>query len=1094
MLLFSSKLPHNKPSRHSKKKQFVLEASLGAFKAQLSSKNRRLNFYRLFFSLCVFLFITVACQKKLPEYVEIPYNDILGEIDFNIDVKPILSDKCFSCHGPDAGTRKADLRFDIEGDLFKKSNQGNFVFKAGNLEKSEGIQRILSDDPNYIMPPADSHLELTPKEKAILVKWVEQGASWKKHWAFISPDKPNLPEAIPWSSANEIDQFIYEKLQQNKLKPSQSANKEQLLRRLSIDLRGIPPTLEEINLFLKDADPKAYEKLVDTMLASKDYAERLTLEWLDVARYSDSHGYHADGSRMMWQWRDWVIDAFYNNKPYDEFVTEQLAGDLIPNASKKQKLATAFNRNHPTTAEGGAIDEEFRVEYVTNRTNTFGTAFLGLTVECAKCHDHKFDPISQKDYFQLFAYFNNIKELGMTSNDGNSGPLLLLTNEKLDSITTSIQHEIDSLETLEQKLKKPLTTNADFKSSELFQKTPPILHHSFEKISSNGSKTFLDYNNSTTVSTKLTLEEGVKGTAARFDNQYDQINITGLPAFQITDAFSVSVWVFVEKLIPTKTMTIIGNSSVKHQLYRGWDLYLESNGQISSRLISALPNNYIHTKTTDTIPLNQWTHLLMTYDGSKNGNGLHIYVNGNEAKENIEYSKLYKSMIPNEKGNLVIGKSLRGQTGDNGIFVGKIDELSIYDFEILPKQVPSVYEQSKSNKNLFAWKPKENKYVALMSNLKQLRNDKLKALDTVKEIMVMEEMSKQRKTYILQRGEYNNYGPEVERSTPSQLSKNMTNYSKDRLGLSNWLFDPKNPLAARVAVNRYWQMIFGKGLVTTTNDFGNQGALPTHPKLLDWLAIDFIESGWDLRRLIKMMVMSNTYKQASKTSKELRELDPENLLLARAPSYRLQAEFIRDNALQASGLLNEKVGGESVKPYQPKGLWIEKGNFSKDLLYFIQDHDDKQYRKSMYTFIKRTSPPPYMEIFDMPGRESCIVSRERTNTPLQALSLLNDPQFVETSKALAYRMKNEGGSSLNEQLELGFLLALSRKPNNNELEIMSDLYSNELSKFSKNRDRAVAYLSVGDYKIPKEYPVDEMAAMTIVANTLFNMDEMYNKR
>jgi len=382
----------------------------------------------------------------------------------------------------------------------------------------------------------------------------------------------------------------------------------------------------------------------------------------------------------------------------------------------------------------------------------------------------------------------------------------------------------------------------------------------------------------------------------------------------------------------------------------------------------------------------------------------------------------------------------------------------------------------------------------LTSSLKQLRDSKLKAIDTVKEIMVMEEMPNQRKTYVLQRGEYNQYGQEVQRETPSQISKGIKEYPKDRLGISNWLFDANNPLAARVAVNRYWQLIFGQGLVSTMNDFGNQGALPSHAKLLDWLAVDFIESGWDIRRLIKKMVMSNTYRQSSQATKEIRELDPENTLLARAPSYRWQAEFIRNNALTASGLLNTEVGGKSVKPYQPEGLWIEKGNFSKDLLNFVQDHDEKQYRKSLYTFYKRTSPPPYMEIFDMPGREYCIVSRERTNTPLQALSLLNDPQFVEASKALAYRIKKEGGKLLTDQLEIGFQLALSRKPSMKEIEILSNLYSQELSKFSESKDKAKAYLSVGDFKIPKDFPVDEMAAMTVVANTLFNMDEMYTKR
>lgn len=484
----------------------------------------------------------------------------------------------------------------------------------------------------------------------------------------------------------------------------------------------------------------------------------------------------------------------------------------------------------------------------------------------------------------------------------------------------------------------------------------------------------------------------------------------------------------------------------------------------------------------------------MTYDGSSKASGLNLYLNGLSTSRQIKYDHLYKSIIPKSKERLIIGKSPRGQTGDNGIFIGKIDELSIYDFEILAPQVSHIFEQSKINQKHFAWDTGDDSYLNLTSEIMQLREEELKTIDTIKEIMVMQEMPNQRKTHILQRGTYNDYGVEVQRAIPDQFSNNSDNYPKDRLGLSQWLFDEKNPMTARVAVNRYWQMIFGRGLVSTPNDFGNQGAIPSHPKLLDWMAIDFMEAGWDLRHLIKKMVMSNTYRQSSKSNDKIQTIDSENNLLARSPSYRLQAEFIRDIALKSSGLLNEKIGGESVKPFQPEGLWIEKGNFSKDLLHYVQDHDDKQYRKSMYTFYKRTSPPPYMEIFDMPGRENCIVSREKTNTPLQALSLLNDPQFVEASKSLAYRMINEGGENIQDQITIGFLLVLSRKPFAKELEIMSSLYLEELTNFNQNIKNAKAYVEVGDYRVPDKFHISEIAAMTMVANTLFNMDEMYTKR
>lgn len=1053
----------------------------------------RLNKY--IFTLYIFTIALFGCKTSLPEYVEVVYNDLPETIDFNIHVKPILSDKCYSCHGPDEETRSAGVRFDTENGLFEKSDNGHFPIRAGSLSKSEGIVRILSEDEDYIMPPSSANLELTAREKAILVKWVDQGAKWKKHWAFIKPEKAGLPELKnEWSTANEVDQFIYAKYEEYELQPNELAKKEQLLRRVSTDLTGLPPTLEELNSFLNDTSEDAYSKVIDQMLNSDAHAERLTLEWLDLARYSDSHGYHADGSRQMWPWRDWVINAFKKNMAYDDFVTEQLAGDLIQDATKDQILATGFNRNHPMTAEGGAIDEEFRVDYVTNRTNTFGTAFLGLTMECAKCHDHKFDPVSQRNYFELFAFFNNNRELGMTFEDGNFGPLMMMSTDEEDKKIALLNSKIDSIENIIKPMKKGFIENNDFKNAKAFKKTKPFIHHPFEKVSKRKENNYVDGIVNSEIENEVELVDGFIGLAPKFDNQYDRIDITEIKAFESCDPFSISVWVNPEKRSNEgTTMTIIGNSSGKGELYKGWDLHIDTEGYLSSRLISVLPNNYIHIKTTDSIPLNKWTHLLMTYDGSTNASGLKLYINGDKAAHNVEYDRIYKSLIPRKKGNLIVGKSPRGQSGDNGIFIGLIDQLSIYDTEVLPIQVPYLHEQSQSGKEPIIYKPNEKQYLALNATLKDLQLEKLDLINPIEEIMVMEEMEPRRKTYILERGEYNKHGEEVGRNAPEKILEFSEEYPKTRLGLSKWLFNEDNPLAARVAVNRYWQMLFGRGLVSTANDFGNQGSMPSHPELLDWLAVDFMESGWDVRALIRKIVTSNVYMQSPKASKELQEMDPDNKLLARSPSYRLQAEFIRNNALTSSGLLNKKVGGKSVKPYQPPGLWIA-GNFSKDLAKYVQDHDEKQYRKSMYTFVKRTAPPPYMTIFDMPTRDICIVSREQTNTPLQALSLLNDPQFVEAAKALALRMKTEGGEQTEKQIERGFELAISRKPNEKEIKILSDLFHQELDNFKNDRKKAVAYLAVGDYKIPKKYDPSEMAALTIVANTLFNMDEIYTKR
>ncbi len=1060
--------------------------------------NKNIKRYKYYIQKLVVIFILLlgaGCKNDVPEYLAISYNALPDEIDFNLDVKPILSDKCYLCHGPDEGTRKAGMRFDTENGLFAKTLKGNFPVKPGRTGKSELVRRILSEDPSYIMPPSESHLSLTTNEKAILLKWVEQGAKWKKHWAFIPPEKSPIPNILKdWETYNEIDAFIYDKLIQNNLEPSIAADKEKLLRRVSIDLAGLPPTLGEINDYINDQSPGAYEKVVNRLLQSKSHAERLTLEWMDVARYSDSHGYHADGSRMMWPWRDWVIKAFYDNKPYNEFVTEQLAGDLIPDASKEQILATGFNRNHPMTAEGGAIDEEFRVDYVTNRTNTFGTAFLGMTMECAKCHDHKFDPISQKDYFELFAFFNNNRELGMTFEDGNFGPLLLMSTNEEDQKITEIDSEIDSVEKLTKTLKQQLIKKVDYKESNDFKQITPIIHHGFENITKKEKYTNLDGIIGTKIGKEVELVPGKFGLAAKFNNQYDKIDLTKLDPFEMYDPFSISIWINpAQRSVKGTTMTIIGNAAGKPEVFKGWDVHIDAEGHISSRLTNVAPNNYIQVRTKDSIPLNEWTHILMTYDGSTKATGLHVYVNGQKTAQDIEYDRLSKSIIPRAKGNLVVGKSLRGQSGDNGIFIGMLDQLSIYNTEIYPIQVASIFEQSKEGIEPLVWIISEHEYLEQTSNLKQLLKDRMEFITPIKEMMIMEEMYPQRKTYILERGEYNKPKNEVERGAPNSILEYSSEYPKNRLGLSQWLFEEKNPLTSRVAVNRYWQMIFGRGLVSTTNDFGNQGAMPSHSKLLDWLAVDFIESGWDVRKLVKKIVMSNTYRQSSMRSTNLREIDPNNALLASSPSYRLQAEFIRNNVLHSSGLLNDTIGGESVKPYQPEGLWIA-GNFSQDLAKYVQDRDKKQYRKSMYTFIKRTAPPPYMTIFDMPTRDICIVSREQTNTPLQALSLLNDPQFVEASRALAVRMKMEGGNSLKNQIETGFLLAISRKPNLNEIQILTELYKQELNTFKENKKSAKDYLSVGDYIVPKELDLNDIAALSIIANTLFNLDEMYMKR
>lgn len=1048
--------------------------------------------------ICVVAVLT-SCGVNLPEDVQLAYDELPAEIDFNIHIKPIISDRCFACHGPDEQTRKADLRFDSEEGFFAKGESGKYAFVSGNVNKSEAIKRILSDDPEYIMPSPKSNHVLDADEKAAIIKWVEQGAEWKEHWAYISPEKKEAPEAIEgWKSKNEIDLFIHKKLAQKELEPSEESDKNQLLRRVTMELTGLPPTISEMETFLNDKSEKAYERVVDRLLDSDAYAERMTLEWLDLARYADSHGFHADGERMMWPWRDWVIKAFKNNMSYDQFVSEQLAGDLMPNATKDQIIATAFNRNHPMTAEGGAVDEEFRVEYVANRTNTLGTAFLGLTVECARCHDHKFDPISQKEYYQLSAFFNNVKELGMTGDDGNYGPMLKLTDEVTDKKITELDAYIAQLEAEYLTAKVELGGDSDFSQNNKFKKIKPILHHSFEKLTKTKSSEYFD-NRPNTIQENTDTIKGIAGQGRYFNHQTDKIVVNKFGQFELTDPFSVSVWIKPE-IIAGKTQVVIGNAGVKNNMWRGWDFYLDSTNNVAVRLISSLPHNYVHVKSKKPVKLNEWSHLVFSYDGSAKAEGIDLYLNGKKSEVATVYDDLYKSILPTNTSRtrdyrgLLMGKSYRTFGGDNGIFKGAIDELAVFDRALFSSQIPLIYEQSKKGEIPVIYDGNTNDYKDGYTKLFNKRKERLGLVDTIPELMVMQEMPNIRPTYVLKRGVYDAHDEEVEPGTPSKVMEMSDEFPKNRYGLAKWLFDNKNPLSARVAVNRYWQMIFGRGIVSTANDFGSQGRLPSHPELLDWLAVEFMESGWDIKALIKIMVTSHTYMQSSNPTKDHLEKDDVNIFLARAPSYRWQAEFIRDNALASSGLLYDEIGGESAKPYQPDGLWIEKGNFSHFLLRYKRDENQKQYRRSMYTFMRRTSIPPFMELFDAPSREVCIIKRERTNTPLQSLVLLNDPQFIEASRALAIRLKQEAGNSLKDKIETGFQLVLSRPPSTKETEVFEALYEEEYAEFEKDKSTVKDYLAVGDFRSSNEFNPIEMAALSVLSNTLFNMDEAITKR
>ncbi len=1062
------------------------------------------------------------CQKALPEEVAAAYGELPAQVDFNFHIRPLLSDRCYSCHGPDEGSREAGLRLDIEEEAFAplQESRGQ-AFVKGKLAESAAWQRIIADDPAIQMPPPESHLSLSPYEKALIARWIEQGAKWKKHWAFIPPQKPKLPDLEDDKSENEIDYFIRAKLKEVGLKPSPEADKERLIRRVTMDLTGLPPTIAELDAFLADDSPKAYENLVDRLLRTDAYAERMAMEWLDVARYADSHGLHADGLRENWPWRDWVIRAFQANLSYDDFVTWQLAGDLLPDASREQKLATAFHRNHTANSESGIVSEEFRLNYVADRTNTTATAFMGLTMECATCHDHKFDPISQKEYYQMSAFFNNVPELGMIGNDKNFGPLLLLpdpeTERRIDSLTGAIQaldqqiagRQAD-LEDIKAFLKKIDPTNIAAPQPDRYF---PLDSITAKKDKQRRTQQILDLDPTTIVTNDAELVAGRIGKAIRIDRDNEQIHLGQVNNFDLDESFSAGAWVRLEE--QGTFQTVMGNVGDKNTGWRGWVFYLDSLNRPAMKIIHSLSHNYLHVTTNKQVPVEEWTSLFFTYDGSAKATGIKLFLNGEALETTIHKDQLYKNILPVRTRSYRPDHKRRVKMGiahnylftdtDNGVLVGSIDEVKIFHRHLTTLEVAAIYrgtinapnlkiplgDQAIAHHYLHRFDPE---FQQLNAQVQPLRSRRFDLIDPVQEVMVLEEMSPPRQTHILNRGLYTDLGEVVYPATPEALPPFTEELPKNRLGLAQWLFSDTHPLTARVAVNRYWQMLFGKGIVDTPHDFGIQGALPTHPELLDWLAMAFRESGWDMQFLLKKMVTSATYKQSAVTTEDHLAKDAKNIYLARSSSYRLPAEMIRDNALAASGLLNPTIGGESVKPYQPEGLWRDKNEFSGYLAYYVPDSGDSLYRRSMYTFIRRTSPHPAMSAFDAPDRSVCTVKREKTNTPLQALVLLNDPQFVEAARVLAERMQKEGGEAINDQLQYAFRLLCSRKPTTKEIQLMNQQYQLAIAKYQNQPDAANALLAIGEYPFDKSLDKTRTAALAIVANSMMNFDEAYMKR
>jgi len=1026
-------------------------------------------------------------------------------VEFNRDIRPILSDHCFQCHGPDGAKRKAGLRLDQEA-AAKAGRDGRHAIVAGDLDASELYERITSTDDDERMPPVQLGKTLSKSEVELIGRWIAEGARWQAHWAFIPPERAAVPgvKLASWVK-NPIDAFILAKLEREGLSPSPEAKGGILLRRASLDLTGLPPDRAEIEAFENDRDPHAYEKAVDRLLASPRFGERMAYRWLNFARFADTNGYQTDAPRIMWRWRDWVIDAYNRNMPFDRFTIEQLAGDLLPGTTLDQKIATGFNRNHRGNAEGGIIPEEYAVEYVVDRVDTTATVWLGLPLGCCRCHDHKFDPFSQDDFYSLFAFFNNVPENGRAIKYGNSPPLIKAPTRAQEEALRALQDRLSVLRQQRQKSERQIAeaqaawershslgTKSDWlNTDELAFRFSMDDDASFAAASEGSARATA--RNATAVRFRdgqPRFAKGPTGSALVLDGR-GYVDAGDVAAFGFYDPFTLSVWI---KPVGSRGGTIISRMADEPQ-GEGYSVGLE-RGRVQVSLVKRWLDDAIRVESEAAIPPDRWTHVAVTYDGSRVASGISLYVDGKPARSVVPLDELNQSFKTKEP--LRIG----GGGGAGSRFVGLIGQPAVYrrvvpalDVEVLATKesigeiiatAPSsrTSGQARKARQCFLATAASDPLRALEKQIRQVRADLEALTQLIPTTMVMEELASPRTAHVLIRGQYDKPGKIVRPAAIAWLAPWPSGTKSDRLGLARWLVSGHNPLTARVAVNREWQMLFGTGLVKTVDDFGSQGEPPSHPELLDWLATEFTGFGWDSKALLRLIVTSATYRQSSRLTPQLRARDPENRLLARGPRLRLTAEMIRDQALSLGALLVERLGGPSVKPYQPPGLWRELTDDD-----YVQDHGADLYRRGLYTFWKRTIPPPTMAAFDAPGRETCIVRETRTNTPLQALSVLNDVTFIDAARAFAERMMEVSSASPAVRLSAAFQAATGRRPQPAELAILRRNLDDQRGRFRSDPAAARALLESGESRPdPKLDPVD-LAAYTAVAQLILNLDE-----
>ena len=1025
-------------------------------------------------------------------------------IDFRQDVLPIISDACFRCHGPDEAKREAHLRLDSKEGLYR-TREGFTVVKPGKPAESEIVLRTSSTDPDEVMPPRDAVRRLTTAEIATLKRWVAEGAPWSKHWSF-TPVAKVKPPAIREKVASPIDTFIRARLRTEQLAPAPEADRERLLRRITLDLTGLPPTPAESDAFLADRSSRAFEKVVDRLLASPRFGERMAAEWLDVARFADTHGYQMDRPRAMCAWRDWVIKAYNENLPFDRFATWQLAGDLLPQPTKEQRLATAFNRLHNQNEEGGVVEEEYRVAYVADRVATFGTAFLGLTLECARCHDHKFDPITQRDYYSLFAFFQNLDEAGQISYAGFADsmpvPTMLLTTDEQDRQLAVLREKAGRAE---QVLNRARTAARGAFEKWLVEKSPqpnplpgPVASFPLSAIADGQVRNAADSAKPGKVYESPTIVTTAKGDAAELNGE-NGFTFPGVGHFKRTDSFSLGLWLQTPPAHGERTVVVHHSKAPVDAGSRGYELLLE-NGRVAFGLHYLWPGASLKVVTKAALPTGEWVHVTATYDGSSRATGARVFINGRAADLEVVRDGLFKDITyAKAEPDLAIGYRFR----DSGFKGGRVRDFQVFERALTSLETaelagqpalaaawtrPTKQLDATQREGLFAY---FKAYIdeptrTAATSLRIAREEQNALVTPLPEAMVMQELAQPKPAYVLQRGAYDARGDTVQADTPHALSAFPAAAPRNRLGLARWLTDPTNPLLARVTVNRFWQLFFGRGLVETSDNFGSQGSPPTHPELLEWLAHDFVASGWDVKRALRQIVCSATYRQSSLATPEQLAHDPQNLHLARGPVRRLTAEMLRDQALATSGLLVEKIGGPSVKPYQPPGLWEE---IAMGKPHYEIGHGEDLHRRSLYTFWKRTVPPPTMMLFDAAERNVCTVRRQSTSTPLQALALLNDVQFVEASRFIGQRMLQEGGPTLESRLAWGFRLVTGRRPTPRERSILRDLYGEQHALFRANPADAEKFNAFGETPTDVSLDPADRAAAGIIAKALLNFDE-----